>query len=164
MLMSWLARCQRCWRYDESWSECMGIAHAHQELPPPGPPSLEACWSHIKEVYAETQYRYTLGMQRTLDDHRNALYDIFWDMVRHHGYTPESLEHELRERQYDYIWLYAVPHNANDPDSATVCRDPLTRETRTHSVAVLLGTGSEAAVLREQSKGSLSECGFLEAK
>jgi hypothetical protein len=162
MLSWWWVHWQRCWRFDGSWFECVGIEHAHREPEPAGPPPLDACWARITDTHTEAEYRYTLGMRGTLEEHRNQLYDVLWDMVRYHGYTPESIENELRSRKLDYVWLYAVAH---DPDGAvTVCRDPLTRETRSHSIAVLLGTGSEAAVVRAGCRGALSECGFLEMK
>lgn len=167
MLAGLWARAWHCWHFG-----C--AAHAHDPPPPAPPPTLDACWSEIRDTYTETQYRYTLGEGKTLTDHRNRLYDVLWCMVRHHGCTPESIEHELRERRYDFVWLYAVEHrgiggaaaaaDAADPEVATVCRDPLTRETRPYSVAICLGPVDEAMELRAACKGTLAQCGFLEVQ
>lgn len=140
--------------------------HAHYDEPPDPPPSESECWKTLENVHGEAQYRWTMGQGATLEDQKNQTYDALYTLVRHHGHTLEKVNDGIRERRLFYLWLYPLRHPGDsDPECATLCRDPLTREARTYSVGVFLGPESEYILVRQATRGSsLGECGFLELK
>lgn len=150
-----------------SSSGSVHLNHHHNEEQPPEPPlSATECWKTIEDVHSESQYRWTMGQGATLEDKKNEIYDALYILVRHHELTLEKVNETIRERRLFYVWLYPLRHPGDsDPECATLCRDPLTHELKTHSVGVFLGPESEFVLVRQATRGSsLSECGFLELK
>lgn len=149
-------------------ANCLGtppLLHRHDGAGPP--PSEARCWETLTDIYSESQYRYSLGQGSTLHDQKNRAEEAIYTLVRHHGRGLESIHQEMRQRRLSLIWLYALPHPGTlDPECATVCRDAVTREARTHSVGIFLGPESEYILVRQATRGScsLDECGFLEVR
>lgn len=148
-----------------NWLFSSCSAHLHDEGPIPPPPSAAQCWQTLCDINSESQYRYSLGQGATLEDQKNRAIEALFTLVRYHGQTLTAINDEMRQRRLSLIWLYAVPHSV-DPECATVCRDALTHEPRSHSVAVHLGPESEYILIRQSIRASppLGECGFLELK
>lgn len=148
-------------------ANCLGTPHHHHRYDSEPPPTKERCWETLVDIYSESQYRYSLGQGSTLHDQKNRAEEAIYTLARHHGQSLESIHGEMRQRRLSLIWLYAQPHpGTSDPECATVCRDAVTRETRTHSLGIFLGPESEYILVRQATRGScsLDECGFLEVR
>lgn len=164
MILSWVWRSLSC-AMQAPFKACIGW-HDHPN-PSQAPPSQQQCWDQLADVNSEAEFRWMHEQGDTLNGvHRDRVYDVLWILARHHRASLPYVENQLRALGYNYIWLYALPHD-DGPDCPTECRDAETRETRRFSVGLVLGPESKALeVKRDVGLGatSLADCGFLELR